>query len=257
MSKEGIAAYDLPTRVASYDADMEIMHPNRAKMVDVALEVLPFDADLSFTALELGNGTGFFTRCFLERYPRSKVIAVDIAQSMVDMAWARLGPLRDRVDFRIGDFRRLREIVSGRESRLVVFSSYSLHHLNLVVFSSYSLHHLNVEEKTDTIRQSLALLQPGGWFLNADLVVSESAFVEGRIQEIRVNGIVRRAKGRDERFGDFASTRRFLDNLQARDADQPVTLAEDLRILKRAGFADVSVFWLEYREAVCGGRRPA
>jgi hypothetical protein len=37
-----IKAYDIPERVASYDAEMELMHPNRSKMVAVALEVLPF-----------------------------------------------------------------------------------------------------------------------------------------------------------------------------------------------------------------------
>lgn len=41
MDKNSIAAYDLPDRVASYDVDMEIMHPNRSKMVDIALEILP------------------------------------------------------------------------------------------------------------------------------------------------------------------------------------------------------------------------
>jgi len=41
MSENGITAYDLPTHVASYDADMEIMHHNRSKMVDIALEILP------------------------------------------------------------------------------------------------------------------------------------------------------------------------------------------------------------------------
>ena len=41
MNKNSITAYDLSARVASYDADMEIMHPNRSKMVDIALEILP------------------------------------------------------------------------------------------------------------------------------------------------------------------------------------------------------------------------
>ena len=49
-----IKAYDLPERVVSYDADMELMHPNRSKMVDIALEVFPFDPQAHFTALDLG-----------------------------------------------------------------------------------------------------------------------------------------------------------------------------------------------------------
>ena len=34
----GITAYDVPKRIASYEADMDIMHPNRHKMVEVAAE---------------------------------------------------------------------------------------------------------------------------------------------------------------------------------------------------------------------------
>ena len=40
MKSTSIAAYELPVRVASYDADMDAMHPNRHKMVSVALEKL-------------------------------------------------------------------------------------------------------------------------------------------------------------------------------------------------------------------------
>ena len=43
MTPDSIAAYERPARVASYDADMDMMHPNRHKMVEIALEILPFD----------------------------------------------------------------------------------------------------------------------------------------------------------------------------------------------------------------------
>ena len=241
MRKNSIKAYDLPARVASYDADMEIMHPNRSKMVDIALEILPFDSGASITALELGTGTGFFTKRFLEHFPNSKVISIDGAQSMVDLARVRIGSLADRVDFRIGDFRQLRQIIPDNKRVDVVFSS-------------YSFHHLSVKEKTDVIRQALRFLHPGGWFVNADIIVSESEYMENLIQEIRVNGIVERASGSDQRFRDREATRSFLSNLEGNEADQPVTLMDDLQILKDADLKDVSVFWLEYREVVYGGR---
>jgi len=69
---------------------------------------------------------------------------------------------------------------------------------------------------------------------------------------IRVERIVRRAAGRDNRFTDPTSTRRFLDDLEARDQDKPRTLSEDLRILQEAGLENASAFWVEYREAVTG-----
>lgn len=244
MNKNSIAAYDLPVRVASYDADMEVMHPNRSKMVDIALEILPFDSGAPITAIELGAGTGFFTKRFLEKFPSSKVIAIDGAQSMVELARLRLGPLKDGADFRIGDFRQLNRIVSNAEK-------------GDVVFSLYSLHHLSVKEKADIIRQALGFLHPSGWFVNGDIIISESEDIENRIQELRVKGIVERTAGSDERFHDSESTRNFLDNLEKNETDQPVTLLKDLQILRDAGLRDVSVFWLEYREVVYGGRKTA
>jgi len=235
-----IAAYDLPDRVALYDADMEIMHPNRSKMVEIALEVLPFYSDSPIRALDLGVGTGFFTKRFIEKYPQSKVIAVDGAQSMVDLAKARLGGLSEKVDFRVGDFRHLTQLVAQDEK------------VNFV-FSSYALHHLNYDEKLDVVQQALALLQPNGWFINADVIVAETVEIEKRIQEIRIDGIVRRNDGRDDRFRSIETTRKFLDELETNEIDQPLTLSEDLQLVEKAGLRNVSVFWSEYREAVYGG----
>src|SRR5215831_6838549 len=109
---ESIEAYDIPERVASYDADMDLMHPNRSKMVQVVLELLPIDPDGSFTALDLGVGTGFFSQAVLARFPNCQVIAVDGASSMVEMARSRLCTMAERVDFRIGAFRRLSELLA-------------------------------------------------------------------------------------------------------------------------------------------------
>ena len=184
MKSTSIAAYELPARVASYDADMDVMHPNRHKMVSVALETLPFDPSAAITALDLGTGTGFFTDRFLKQFPQARVISVDGSNSMVDLARTRLGPLTARVDFRIGDFRQLQDLIPE-----------SAH--GDAVFSSYALHHLNHDEKREVIRQALRFLKPGGWLINADIVTHESKVIEERIQQLRVEGIVRRGHAID------------------------------------------------------------
>jgi hypothetical protein len=85
------------------------------------------------------------------------------------------------------------------------------------------------------------------------LVVAERPCVEERIQQLRVEGIVRRAPPGDERFGETSAVRAYLDGLEANEGDQPLTLAEDLRIIRAAGFGGAEVLWKEYREAVIGG----
>jgi tRNA (cmo5U34)-methyltransferase len=241
MKSTSIAAYERPARVASYDADMDVMHPNRHKMVDIALEILPFDSAATIRALDLGTGTGFFTAKFLERFPQAGVISVDGSNSMVDLARTRLGSLVERVDFRIGDFRQLHAIVPESAQ-------------GEVAFSSYALHHLNHDEKRGVICQALRFLKPGGWLINADIVSNESKVIEQRVQQVRIDGIVRRGHA-DPRFRDAASVRAFLDQLEATDGDQPLTLAEDLQVFREAGLIHSSVLWSEYREVVIGGQK--
>jgi ubiquinone/menaquinone biosynthesis C-methylase UbiE len=242
MTERSIAAYDVSQRVKTYDADMEVMHPNRSKMVQVALEVLPFPKATPLRAIDVGIGTGYFTECFLNYFPNSRVLGIDGAQAMIELAKARLKSLASRVEFVIADFRRLQELAPGAGTVDVVFSAYALHHLSR-------------SDKETVLRQVVELLVPGGWFVNADLIVTDSPELESRLQELRVSGIVERARGSDNRFTDSASTRRFLADLEKNERDQPLTLAEDLEVLRSSGLKNVSAFWLEYRELVSGGQK--
>jgi tRNA (cmo5U34)-methyltransferase len=242
MTERSIAAYDVSQRVKTYDADMELMHPNRSKMVQIALEVLPFPKTAALRAIDLGIGTGYFTERFLNNFPNSRVLGIDGAQAMIELAKARLTSLASRVQFVIGDFRKLQELAPDAGTIDVVFSAYALHHLSR-------------PDKETVLRQVVELLVPGGWFVNADLIVSDSPELENRLQQIRIAGIVEHAHGSDSRFVDSASTRRFLADLERKEADQPLTLAEDLELLRSSGLKNVSTFWLEYRELVNGGQK--
>lgn len=242
MTERSIAAYDVSRRVKTYDADMELMHPNRSKMVQIALEVLPFPRTAALRAVDLGIGTGYFTEQFLNHFPNSQVLGIDGAQAMIELAKARLTSLSSRVEFVIGDFRKLQELATGTGTIDVVFSAYALHHLSR-------------PDKEMVLRQVVELLAPGGWFVNADLIVADSPELESRLQELRVAGILERAHGLDNRFADSASTRQFLADLERKEADQPLTLAEDLALLRSSDLKHVSAFWLEYRELVSGGQK--
>jgi tRNA (cmo5U34)-methyltransferase len=242
MTERSIAAYDVSHRVKTYDADMELMHPNRSKMVQIALEMLPFPKTAALRAIDLGIGTGYFTEQFLKHFPNSRVLGIDGAQAMIELAKARLRSLTSRVQFAIGDFQKLQELAPDAGTADVVFSAYALHHLSR-------------PDKEAVLRQVVELLVPGGWFVNADLIVADSPELESRLQELRVAGIVERAHGADSRFADSASTCRFLADLEKNERDQPLTLAEDLALLGSSGLRHVAAFWLEYRELVSGGQK--
>ena len=44
-------------------------------------------------------------------------------------------------------------------------------------------------------------------------------------------------------------------DLEKNERDQPLTLSEDLAVLRSSGLKNVSAFWLEYRELVSGGQK--
>ncbi len=230
MHSESVEAYDLPERVDTYDADMDIMHPLRWKMIEIALEILPFDQTRSLRALDLGVGTGVFSKRFLEKYPNSKVVAIDGAASMMELARSRLGGLAQRVEWVLSDFQTMPTTVTDPET----FD---------VVISSYALHHLNAQEKLAVVKSVVQAINPAGWFLNADVVVAEAPDVERRIQEIRVEAVTDRAPAEDKRFLSTDATRQFLNDLEAAEQDQPQTLATDIRILRESGITNAEVFW--------------
>jgi hypothetical protein len=43
--------------------------------------------------------------------------------------------------------------------------------------------------------------------------------------------------------------------MEKNERDQPLTLAEDLEVLRNSGLKNVSAFWLEYRELVSAGQK--
>jgi ubiquinone/menaquinone biosynthesis C-methylase UbiE len=221
---------------------MDLMHPNRHKMVEVIIAVLAESAPEPRLVLDLGAGTGFLLERLLRRFPNCRAVAIDGSRQMVASAKSRLGALAERVDFVVADFRQPEALGVAVESADAVVSAYALHHLNL-------------QEKAQLIGHCRARLKEDGWFLNADLVVSEDEFLEALTQQMRVAGIVDRAEGRDPRFRTATDTRRFIDELQRNECDQPQTEADDLRIMRGCGYRHVSLLWKDTREVVCGGIR--
>jgi ubiquinone/menaquinone biosynthesis C-methylase UbiE len=242
MSSDSVEAYDPPERVRRYDADMDIMHPLRQKMIDVALELLPFHRTQALNVLDLGVGTGAFSQQFMERYINSEVVAIDGSSSMLELAKSRLLEFSHRVEWVVSDFRAI-------PTKLLEPDTFD------VVISSYALHHLNAHEKLAVVKSVVRAIRPGGWFLNSDLVIADTPDIERRLQEIRVEAITRRAPAKDTRFHSLEATRRYLDELEEIEQDQPQTLKQDLRILRESGITNAEVFWKELREAVTGGSK--
>ncbi len=234
------AAYDDAARVSQYDAKMNLMHPNRAKMAEVVCAMPPFDAHETVTVLDLGTGTGFLTAYVLQAFPRASIIAVDGAAAMVQQAQARLHEKVQVLTWKICAFQELAKTASALPA------------LNAVV-SCFALHHLSAEQKLELYRALFGKIRIGGWFVNADIVAMPNSKIEERYQQLRGLGIQQRARqllGEERTLEAIAAE---LAQLEREDGDQPLRLEHDLQLLREAGFQEVDCFWKETREAVWGG----
>jgi len=238
--RETVYAFNNNDIVATYDFDMDVWHPNRAKMASIVCEILPFRKDENLKFLDLGVGTGYLSRRIIESFPNATIIAVDAAELMVEKARIRLHDHLKQVTFRLSTFQELPD------------KEKTLSNLDGVV-SSFALHHLYREEKLVLFKYIRSILKPNGWFLNCDIFKTADAVLEARFRYLHHLGIQQRLKGIKDIEKSLDQISSELTEKEKKDGDHPLFVTDDLQILMDAGFRSSECLWKEYREAVyCG-----
>ena len=194
-----------------------------------AVDLLGFPAGAAPHILDLGAGTGLLAERILARWPRARLVLVDLSADMLDRARKRFAGRGVRVEIRVADY--LADPLGGPYDAVV---------------SALSIHHLPDAGKRALFRRALAALRPGGRFVDADNVLGATPALAARdrarwIARVRESGI-----GEAELAAALRRTR--LDVL--------APLPDQLAWLRRAGFdeVDCAYRWLHF--AVFGGRRP-
>jgi tRNA (cmo5U34)-methyltransferase len=179
--------------------------------------------------LDLGAGTGLLAGHVLDRWPRARLVLLDLSTDMLDRARERFAGRGVRVEIRAGDY--LSEPLGGPYDAVV---------------SALSIHHLPDAGKRLLFRRAFAALRPGGRFADADNVLAPSPALAARDRALWIARV--RESGIEEAELAAALRRTRLDVL--------APLPAQLSWLRRAGFAEVdcSYKWLHF--AVFGGRRP-
>jgi SAM-dependent methyltransferase len=122
-----------------------IAHADR--FFEAVLAAIPRDAA---RILELGSGTGYFTRKMLERFPHARVTCIDRSEAMV--AVARAKPGLAGVLWMTGDFRE-----TWPEG---TFDA---------VVSTLCLHHIPDDDRRALFIRAMDSLRPNGRFVNGDV----------------------------------------------------------------------------------------
>jgi tRNA (cmo5U34)-methyltransferase len=139
--------------VAYYDEWMMKALPNYEDIFGTALALLPFEPEAALDVLDLGAGTGLFSKHVLWKYPRSNFVLVDLADKMLDLARERFGKNSPKFKYVLGDYRKLDE---EQEYGLII--------------SSLSIYHLHDDKKKALFGCIHTILRKGGIFINVDQI---------------------------------------------------------------------------------------
>ncbi len=206
--------------IAYYDDWMEKALPNYSDLFGTALELLPFNPEAAIQVLDLGAGTGLFSRHVLGKYPKANFVLFDLAEKMLAAARKRFESNAQQFRYIVGDYRKLQ---GEREYELVI--------------SSLSIHHLEDEEKRDLFRRIFAILREGGVFVNIDQIRGETPYLREVYWNHYLNQ-VRRAGFSEERIQESIDRRIPYD----RDA----LWKDQVQWLQETGFANVDCVYKNF-----------
>jgi tRNA (cmo5U34)-methyltransferase len=211
-----------------YNALRRRLVPELDSFYGTAVDLLALRDGPLVRVLDLGAGTGLLSAHVAERHSEVELVLLDGAAAMVDQARRLLGPRASAV--LVQD---LREALPAGPFDAVV--------------SALAIHHLDDDAKRDLDKRVLAVLRPGGVFVNAEQVRGPTAWLEARQREGWL-AACRRAG---------ASEAELAQTLERMVADRPTDTDTQLRWLREAGFGDVDCFYKRWHFAVIAGWRPA
>jgi len=203
-----------------YDDWMEKALPNYADLFGTAIELIPFEPGAPIDVLDLGAGTGLFSKHVLGKYPKANFMLYDLAEKMLGVARRRFEKNAQQFQYTVRDFRKIQ---GAQEYDLII--------------SSLSIHHLEDEEKRKLFGRIYTLLRKGGIFLNVDQIRGGTDY----LRELYWNHWltqVRRAGFSEERIQESIGRRIPYD----RDA----LLGDQLHWLKDVGFGNVDCVYKNF-----------
>ena len=203
-----------------YDDWMMKALPNYADIFSTALELLPFEPNASIEVLDLGAGTGLFSKHVLEKYPKANFVLYDLAEKMLEVARKRFEDRSQQFKYVLGDYRK----IQGEDG-------YDL------IISSLSIHHLEDKEKYELFGNIYKLLRKRGIFINIDQIRGETSY----LRDLYWNHWLKQVRA--ARF----SEERIQESIGRRiPYDKDALLEDQLQWLKSSGFGNVDCVYKNF-----------
>ena len=201
---------------AAYDRRIRGLIPHYEELIAEAARALGAARLPVRHIVDLGIGTGTLTRACLRVAPDARVVGIELDASMSAMATRRLGRLATHVRMVHGSF-----LDTTLPAADAIVASYSLHHIR------------SRRDKGEFYRRCARALRPGGVLVSGDCFPPASPDLWARDVEDWVAHLA-------GTFGTRTKARREFESWK--DEDTYVPLAEELRLLRAAGFR-IDVPW--------------
>ena len=212
-----------------FDSQIVKIIPYYDQMITALIDSVQFDTFDNIRIIDLGCGTGTVAKRLGDKFPNAKIVCLDIASKMIEIAKYKLGD-RKNTEFIVGDFSG----IDFKEPFDVVVSSLALHHIQ------------TDEEKKEFYTKIYNILTKSGQFMNADVVLATTDYQ----QNINMN-----------RWIDYMNRSVPMEEIQQRwipahkAEDRPSGLIDQLKWLDEIGFETVDVIWKYYNFCVYGGKK--
>ena len=229
MNHTGRVKTHFDDEAREFDGNIIRLIPHYPAMIDALARSVCLDPDAPVEVIDLGCGTGTVALEVLKRYPRARMTCMDLSAKMLDIAR-----------------HKLREYPAVRYEQ-GSFADYGFDRGYGLAVSSLALHHIETPaDKLDFYRRVYGALEPGGVFVNADIVLGSS----DAIQEMYL-----------ERWKDYMRKSVPAEEIEEtwmrkyHDEDRPEALMKHLAMLAECGFGETDVVWKYYNFAVWRGRK--
>jgi len=224
-----------------YDRTQPVMAgPAYAAGLSFVLDLIPYEADVPFTCVELGCGTATLLAGVLERYPKAAGVGLDTEVGMLQVAARKLAPFGERAQLHAADV-----------------ATCDLPACDLLL-SSFMFHHVPPERLEGLLRRIAQALRPGGHFLLLDQMRAGPDWSEGI-------GVLNRRRYQRHVAGALAAGTITQEEIDARwafkrqmkadgkDVEHRHRAEEILEAMSGAGFAEAGLVWRQFAATLLVG----
>jgi cyclopropane fatty-acyl-phospholipid synthase-like methyltransferase len=216
--------------VTAYERKQRLLVPRKDEILDTIVDLLPFDEQHDFCAVDVGAGQGALAERILRRFEHAHVVLFDASAEMLSVAENRLVSHAPRFSTVVGDFNDV-------EWYKPISRSVS------AVVSSIALHYLRTECRAPFLEGVYEFLDAPGYFANAGGFESEHKSIREYCDEKRLEYTQKQLLEKDGREVSLARLRERWEVESEKAGINRLLLSEQTRLLEEAGFGHVEVVW--------------